>query len=159
MPFTNFLLVIHILGAIAIFGVTFAYPFIGAMARKEGAPIAWALELIDFLENKWVVPLALTLQPASGALLIVHNHFDPFKAQHRWLLAGIIIYIVAIGYAIFVQGHIGKKAHHMAVANQFGPEFGALMKKLQMGGQFLTVLLIAIVILMVIKPGSGYIHT
>jgi uncharacterized membrane protein len=159
MPFTNFLLVIHILGAIAIFGVTFSFPFIGALAKKEGAPVAWALKLSDFIETKWVNPLALTIQPASGALLIVHNHFDPFKAQHRWLAAGIIIYIVAMFYAIFIQGRIGKKALHMAEANQFGPEFGALMKKLQMGGQFLTVLLITIVILMVTKPGSGFIHT
>jgi uncharacterized membrane protein len=159
MPLTNLLLVIHVLGAIAIFGVTFSFPFIGAMAKKEGAPVAWALALVDFLETKWVTPLALTLQPASGALLIVHNHFDPFKAQHRWLLAGIIIYIVAMGFAVFVQTPINKKAHHLAEANQFGPEFGALMKKLQMGGQFLTVLLITIIILMVTKPGSGFIHT
>jgi uncharacterized membrane protein len=159
MPFSNFLLVIHILGAIAIFGVTFAFPFIGAMAKKEGAPVAWALELSDFIDSKWVNPLALTLQPASGAFLIVHNHFDPFKAQHRWLLAGIILYIVAMAYALFVQSRAGKKALEMAKANQFGPEFGATMKKLQMGGQFLTVLLITIIILMVTKPGSGFIHT
>jgi uncharacterized membrane protein len=159
MPFTNFLLVIHILGAIAIFGVNFAFPFIGAMAKKEGAPVAWALELSEVIETKWVTPLALTLQPASGAFLIVHNHFDPFKAQHRWLAAGIILYIIAMAYALFVQTRTGKKALHMAQAKQFGPEFGAVMKKLQMGGQFLTVLLITIIILMVIKPGSGFIHT
>ncbi len=67
MPVTNLLLTIHVLGAIAIFGVNFAFPFIGAMAKKEGAPVAWALELSHFIETKWVTPLALTLQPASGA--------------------------------------------------------------------------------------------
>jgi uncharacterized membrane protein len=160
MPLRNFLLTVHILGAVVIFGPTIAYSFIGAMAKKEGAPVAWALGLVEFIENKWVTPLALTVQPASGAWLILQskNLYNPFQSHGRWLLGAIILYIVAIGFAIFVQGANGKKSHHMAVAGQFGPEFGALMKKVAMGGQFLTVLLIAIIILMVVKPGSGIVH-
>lgn len=41
----------------------------------------------------------------------------------------------------------------MAEAQEFGPAFGAHMKKIAMGGQFLTVLLLGIIILMVVKPG------
>jgi len=160
MPWRNFLLTIHILGAVLIFGPTFAYAFIGAQAKKEGAPVAWALRLVDFIEDKWVTPMALTLQPLSGALLILDSKdlHNPFKSQGRWLFAAIILYIVAIGYAIFVQGRTAKKALHLAEANQFGPEFGGLMKKVAIGGQFLTVLLIAIIVLMVVKPGSGVVH-
>lgn len=160
MPWQNFLLAIHVLGAVFIFGPTVAYSFIGARAQKQGAPVAWAIGTIEFIENKWVNPLALTLQPLSGALLIINgkNQWNPFESYGRWLLAGIILYIIAIGFAIFVQGANAKKALHLAEANQFGPEFGALMKKVAMGGQFLTVLLIAIIVLMVTKPGSGFIH-
>lgn len=160
MPWNNFLLAIHVLGAIFIFGPTVAFPFIGARAKKEGAPVAWAIGTVEFIDSKWVTPLSLTLQPLSGALLIINgkNQWNPFESYGRWLLAGIILYIVATFFAILVQTPNGKKALRLAETNQFGPEFGALMKKVEMGGQFLTVLLIAIVVLMVTKPGSGFIH-
>ncbi|HJR18222.1 MAG TPA: DUF2269 family protein [Actinomycetota bacterium] len=160
MGWKNFILTIHILGAVFIFGPTVAYAFIGAQAKKEGAPVAWALGLVEFIENKWVTPLALTLQPLSGALLILDGDdlYNPFESRGRWLLVAIILYIVAMGFAIFVQGRTAKKALHLAESNQFGPEFGALMKKVAMGGQFLTVLLIAIIVLMVVKPGSNVPH-
>jgi uncharacterized membrane protein len=160
MPWQNFLLAIHVLGAVFIFGPTVAFSFIGARAKKQGAPVAWAIGTVEFIDQKWVNPLSLTLQPLSGALLILNgkNQWNPFESHGRWLLIGIILYIVATAYAIFVQSPTAKKALHLAEANQFGPEFGALMKKVGMGGQFLTVLLIAIIVLMVVKPGSGFIH-
>lgn len=160
MPYRNLLLTIHIVGAIFIFGPTVAYAFIGAQAKKPGAPVAWALGVIDWIDAKWVNPLALTLQPASGALLIVQskNQWNPFESRNRWLLAAIILYMIATGFALFVQTPWGRKAHKMALANDFGPEFGATMKKVGMGGQLLTVLLLTIIILMVVKPGSGTIH-
>lgn len=158
MPLQNFLLTIHVLGAIAIFGVSFAFPFIGAMAQKEGAPVVWFLRLTHVLDSKWVTPLSLTIQPASGAWLIINGGWDPFKTEHRWLFAAILVYIAATAVALLVEGPAGRKALHLAEANNFGPEFGAVMKRVQIGGQALTVMLITIVILMVVKPGSGYIH-
>lgn len=160
MPLRNLLLTLHIVGAIFIFGPTVAYAFIGARAKKEGAPVAWALDLVDFIDTKWVNPLALTLQPATGAWLIVQSKglWDPFESRNRWLLAGIILYIVTTAFALFFMTPWGRKAHRLAAANQFGPDFGALMKRIEMGGQFLTVMLLSIIILMVVKPGSGYIH-
>jgi hypothetical protein len=160
MPYRNFLLSIHILGAVFIFGPTVAFALIGAQAKKEGAPVAWALALVDFIETKWVTPLAVTIQPLSGALLILQSKdlYNPFKSPGRWLLGAIILYIITLAFAVFVQTPNGKKAHHMAESGQFGPEFGALMKKLAMGGQLLTLALIGLVLLMVVKPGSGLIH-
>lgn len=160
MSLLNFLLTLHIMGAIAAFGATFAFPFIGAMAQKPGAPVPWFLKLTHLIESKWVTPAAFTVQPGTGAGLIIisQGRLDPFKSSNRWLLAAIIIYIVATSFALFVQDRNSIKALKMAEAQQFGPEFGGLMKKLGMGGQFLTLLLVTIIILMVVKPGSGLPH-
>ena len=160
MPLHNLLLALHVVGAIFIFGPTVAYAFIGAKASKEGAPVAWAIGVIDFIDAKWVNPLSLTLQPATGAWLIVDSKglWDPFESRNRWLLAAIIIYTLATAFALFVQTPNGRKAHRMAEADQFGPEFGALMKKVNRGGMLLTTALLSIIVLMVVKPGSGYIH-
>jgi hypothetical protein len=151
MAMRNFLLTLHIFSAIAGFGVSFSFPFIGMLAQKEGAPIKWFLQLNHNL-GRWLEFFAATVTPGTGAGLIITQHISPWNAANRWLLAAIIIYIVAFTFATVVQTPRTKKALGMAEAQQFGPEFGALMKKLAMGGQFLTVLLITIIILMVVKP-------
>ena len=160
MRLTNFLLTLHIMGAIVGFGATFAFPFIGAMAQKEGAPVVWFLRLTHVIESKLVTPITATLQPGTGAGLIIisHNQWNPFVSRNRWLLAALIIYIVAFSFALFVQTPRTSKAIRMAENNEFGPEFGGLMKKLAMGGQFLTVMLLTIIVLMVTKPGSHFFH-
>lgn len=151
MAMRNFLLTLHIFAAIAGFGVTFSFPFIGMLAQKEGAPIVWFLRLNSNL-GRWVEVFAATVTPGTGAGLIITQHISPWTAANRWLLAAIILYVVAFSFATFVQTPRTHKALAMAEAQQFGPEFGAHMKKLAMGGQLLTVLLITIIILMVVKP-------
>ena len=151
MAMRNFLLTLHIFGAIAGFGVSFSFPLIGALAQKEGAPVLWFLRLNHNL-GRWLEVFAATVVPGSGAGLIITQHISPWNSANRWLLAALIIYVVAFSFANFVQNPGVKKAIGMAEAQQFGPEFGATMKRLAMGGQFLTVMLITIIILMVVKP-------
>jgi len=130
------------------------------MAQKPDAPVPWFLRLTHLIERRWTTPVAATIQPLTGALIILQSKgtFNPFNSHGRWLLAAIIIYIIAFFFALLVQDRRTVQAANMAEAGQFGPEFGGLMKKLQMGGQFLTLLLVAIIILMVTKPGSGVLH-
>lgn len=151
MAMRNFLLTLHIFGVIAGFGVSFAFPLVGTLAQKPGAPILWFLQLNHRL-GTWLEVFAATVVPGTGAGLIITQHVSPWQSQNRWLLIALIIYVVAFSFAIFVQNPRLKKATEMAEAQQFGPEFGGQMKKLAMGGQFLTVMLITIIILMVVKP-------
>lgn len=151
MAMRNFLLTLHIFGAIAGFGVSFAFPLVGALAQKPGAPILWFLQLNHRL-GTWLEVFAATVVPGSGAGLIITQHVSPWQSQNRWLLASLIIYVIAFAFSQLVQNPRVKNAITMAEAQQFGPEFGAQMKKLAMGGQFLTVILVTIIILMVVKP-------
>jgi uncharacterized membrane protein SirB2 len=151
MAMRNFLLTLHIFGAIAGFGVSFSFPIIGMTAQKEGAPVLWFLRLNHSL-GKWLEVFAATVVPGSGAGLIITQHISPWNSANRWLLAALIIYVVAFAYANLVQNPGVKRAITMAEGQQFGPEFGAQMKKLAKGGQLLTVFLVTIIILMVVKP-------
>jgi hypothetical protein len=152
MAMRNFLLTLHIFGAIAGFGVTFAFPIIGAMARKEGAPVLWFLRLVETISTRWVDIFAALVVPGTGAGLIITQHISPWQAGNRWLLAAIIVYTLAFAFSHLVQAPNAKKAIQMAEGQQFGPQFGAHMKKVAMGGQLLTVMLVTIIILMVVKP-------
>ena len=152
MAMRNFLLTLHIFGAIAGFGATFAFPFIGVLAQKPGAPIPWFLRLTELIASRWVDIFAIFVVPGTGAGLIITQHVSPWDSNNRWLLAALIIYTIAFAFSHLVQAPNTKKAIQMAEAQQYGPEFGALMKKIGMGGRLLTVFLVTIIILMVVKP-------
>jgi predicted integral membrane protein DUF2269 len=152
MAMRNFLLTLHIFGAIAGFGSTFAFPFIGALAKQPGAPVPWFLRLTEKIATRWVDIFAIFVVPGTGAGLIITQHVSPWDSQNRWLLAAISVYTLAFVFSHLVQARNTKTAIRMADAQQYGPEFGALMKKVAMGGQLLTVMLITIIILMVVKP-------
>jgi len=93
-------LTIHILTAIVAFGPGFAIPLISALAGKEPQHGSFAVRLVDLIERRLVLPVALTM-PVSGALLIWSEGID-LRGTH-WLLAGITLYVVAIVFAFTVQ--------------------------------------------------------
>jgi len=97
---TPILLPIHILTAIVAFGPGFVMPLIARMAAQEPQHGLFALRLTDRMERRVVIPAALTM-PISGGLLAWSEGIDPSRAH--WLLTAIVLYVVAIAYAILVQ--------------------------------------------------------
>ena len=153
------LLFVHILGAIIAFGPTYSHRFIGAMGGAEPIHRNFALRVSEKLAHTQTLPLAY-LQGVTGIGLILTGGVDLFKSA--WLLVAIVLYAVALGYAIGVQTPIVKRMIELtaggpppagAAPSGPPPEAAALVKKLQQGGMLLGVLIVAIVFLMVIKPG------
>lgn len=159
-PLFLLFLFLHIGAAIVAFGPTFAFPLIAAAGQKNPQHAAFAAELSDRIEGKIVLPFALSM-PVTGALMIITGGVDLFQP---WLLAAIALYLVAIGYSVFVQGPAGRELAHVlgaisssppgsgdsAVAAGPPPRIAELGAKLQRGGMLLAALLVAIVVLMVI---------
>ena len=159
----------HVLGAIIAFGPTFSFPIIGAMADKEREHGNFATRVSERLTNVQVVPLAI-FQGITGAALIVLGNIDVMARY--WLITAIAIYLVALGYAILVQrptvakvieltrggpptGHTGAAGTPGAGGAPAGgppPELPALIRRVQLGGTMLTLMIVAIVFLMVVKP-------
>ena len=153
-------LFLHIGAAIVAFGPTFAFPLIAAAGQRNPQHAAFAAELSERIESKVVVPFALSM-PVTGVLMIITGGIDLFQP---WLIAAIILYLIAISYSVFVQGPAGSELAHllggmasggpaageMAVASGPPPRVAELGAKLQRGGMLLAALLVAIVVLMVI---------
>ena len=93
-------LTIHVLTAIVAFGPNFAMPLIARMAAQEPQHGLFALRLTDRIEKRLVLPLALTM-PISGSLLALGEGINPLVSH--WLLGGIVLYVVAMAYALGVQ--------------------------------------------------------
>jgi uncharacterized membrane protein len=98
--FAPLFLTIHILTAIAAFGPSFAFPLISGLASKQPQHGLFAVRLIDLMERRMILPLALTM-PISGALLVWSEGIDLINTH--WLLAAITLYVVAIVFAFAVQ--------------------------------------------------------
>lgn len=146
--------VLHVLSAIVLFGPSFSFPIIGMLAKK-GNDVRSSLHIIDTISKKFLIPADIVM-PVTGMLMIVASHgvFNPMLKQNRWLLSGIILFVIMAIIGNFIQHPLVKRAVALADAGKMDtPEFGQVMAKSAKIGPVLGVLLISIVVLMVWKPG------
>jgi hypothetical protein len=155
------LLFAHVLGAIIAFGPTFSSPIIGRMGAQERAHGNFAMRVSRELARVQILPLAI-VQGLTGLGLIIVGGIDVMKAP--WLVIAIVLYLIAIGFAIFVQTPRAKRIIAMTSpppgapapsgppAGGPPPELVAEITKVKRGGLLLILLVTAIVFLMVIKP-------
>jgi uncharacterized membrane protein len=156
-------LFLHVMGAIVVFGPTFIFPLIASQAQKSPQNGPFAAALSELIERRIVIPGAI-VQGITGVLLIISANRDLTLPANRWLGIGIVLYLIAILFAIFVQAKNAEKMVHLTSGGPPPgpppagapagppPEIVATGKKLQQGGMFLTLLIVLIVILMVVKP-------
>jgi len=152
------LLLLHVLGAIIVFGPTFAFPIIASQAQKSPQNGAFAAALSELIERRIVIPGAI-VQGITGLALIVILGVNPLTdPAWRWLLPGIVLYLIAVLFAIFVQARNAEKIVELTKnlqgppSAEVGAEIAATGKALQRGGMLLTVLIVLIVLIMVTKP-------
>ena len=155
-------LFLHVMGAIAVFGPTFTFPIIASQVQKAPQHGAFAAGLAEFIERRLVIPGAI-VQGITGVALILIIGADLTSKSYRWLVGGIVLYLIAISFAILVQAKNAEKMVHLTASMPPGPppagapagpppEIAETGRKLARGGQFLSVLIVLIVLLMVTKP-------
>jgi hypothetical protein len=159
-PLATIFLFLHVMGAIAAFGPSFVMPFIASQSRKMPSGTLFGLKLSDVIERRLIIPLGL-FQAVTGIGLILTVTDIDMGAAH-WLAAGIVLYVIAISFAIFVQARTVERMIAVVEAMPAptpgtppGPppaEFLALGKRAQRGGMFISVLLVVIVFFMAVKP-------
>jgi hypothetical protein len=159
-------LFLHVMGAIVAFGPTFVFPFIASQVQKDPRHGHFAAVLGEVIEKRLVLPGAI-IQGITGLALILIIGVDLTSRQWHWLGVAIILYLIAIAISILYQARAAARMVELTAAAgpaAAGPPAGgppaggpppqiiATGQQLQRGGQVLGLLLIAIVILMVIKP-------
>lgn len=163
MNWFPWLLWLHIFGAIVAFGPAFAIPLIGAMGGREPMHANFATRITEKIGRGVVIPLAI-VQGVTGVGLIVVSGRDLSQPANYWLGLAIVLYAMALYFAIFVQTRRIEAVVRMT-STPPPPSAGdapagpppallAAVKAVRQGGMFLTVLIVTIIFLMVIKPGS-----
>jgi len=146
---------LHILGAIVAFGFGFYAPIFGMATAKEPQHGNWYLRTAKRLSNVIIIPFALSMA-VTGYLLVAESG-GPERFKEPWLAVAIVLYVIALAIVFLLQRPTLNKL--IALTEQppgpEGPpaEVGANVRKLQLYGVILLVLTIAIVALMVWKPG------
>lgn len=154
LPFAVFLF-LHVMGAIVAFGPTFSFPIIGAMGGKEPQHANFATRVTETIVEQRVLPLAI-FQGITGVALILVTGINLLATP--WLLIGIVLYLIVLGYNVLIGTPTVKKIIEMTSAppppgvSGPPPELLAAIQKVQRGGMFSGLMIVLIVILMVIKP-------
>ena len=152
-----FLLFLHVLGAIVAFGPTFAFSLIGAAGGAEPQHANFATRVSHAISSKRVLPVGITL-PITGLAMIAVLGINPLERERWWLALAIVLYLIAYGYGFFVQRHVVERVVQMTSsppppgASGPPPELVALIRRVQLGGMGMGLLIVTIVFLMVVKP-------
>lgn len=152
-------LVIHVLGVVLGFGPTFAFPILGTMAQKDLGAMPALVRAMHKIAAYMATPADFII-PASGVVMILASDglWDPFQRNNRWLLAGIILYIVLFSIGQFILMPSSRRGLAYLDRQEFGPEFMSAMSVQKRFGPIAGLLTIVIIILMITKPGCNCPH-
>ena len=160
MNWFPWLLWLHIFGAIVAFGPTFAFPLIGSMGGKEPQHVNFAVRVSDLIAHRITFPLAI-VQGVTGLGLILVSGRNLLDSTNYWLDLGIILWAAALGFSYFVQTPRVAKLIAITSSPPPPPAPGAspsgpppAVMAVQQGGLIMTALVVAIIFLMVLKPGG-----
>ncbi len=156
-PLFPYLLFLHVLGAIVAFGPTFAYSIMGALASREPQHANFSARQTAAISNGLVYPLA-AVQAVTGVLVFVSAPVDEFTTGW-WLALGIGLYVVTFAFSLTVLRNalhrlIALTATPPAPGAAPSPEIPATVRTIQRGGILTGILIVSIVFLMVVKPGT-----
>ena len=152
------LLFAHAIVAIVAFGPTYVYPLIGSMGAKEPQHSLFGLKLSAAISDRVVIPLAV-VQGITGVLLVIGRPWNLADPSGRWLISGIVLYVIAFGFATGVQRKRVRTLVAMLESRPADAPAGpppapalALVGSIRQGGNILSVLITLIVLLMMLKP-------
>ena len=164
MEWFPWLLWLHIFGAIVAFGPIFAIPLIGGMGGKEPMHANFATRISERISHRITLPLAI-LQGVTGLgiLLVTGRIAHLFEQSNYWLDIAIVLYAITLYTSLFIQSPRVAKIIEMtstpppppppnAAPSGPPPALVAAITATRQTGMFMTVMVVAIIFLMVMKP-------
>jgi len=151
MDWYPWLKTLHIFFAIVAVGLNISYAVWQARATREPEHTGYALRGIKFLDDR-------IANPAYGGLLIVGILlvvFGPWAFTQFWVYTAIGLYLLMGAVAFLVYSPTLTKLIASYESGGVGTaEFHALSGRSRMVGILLAVIVVAIIVLMVVKPGA-----
>ena len=140
---------LHILFAIVAVGFNISYGIWQARAAREPEHTGYALRGIKFLDDRVANPSYAGLLMVGIVLVLI----GPYEFTTFWVAVAIGLYVLMFVVAILVYSPTLKRqiaAYETSGAQS--AEFAQLGARGRLVGMILAVLVIAIIVLMVVKP-------
>lgn len=157
--FPDFILALHVLGAIVGFGGLFVYPLLwSAATRLDPAVTPWLLRVRKHL-GRWLINPGLTLVVAAGFYLAADEHYFNSFFVAWGIGAAIVLGAVEGSYVIPRAGRLATLAERDLAAAEvpaggvrasapWSPEFVAGARQLSQAGLLMATLVVVTVFLM-----------
>lgn len=151
------LIFLHVLFVTVGLGVTFAFPFLQAVAERSGTMATRiALQASEKIESYVVIPGNILLFIAGLGLIFddATGYKDDFPT---WLMIALPIYLVTFAVALVVQRPTAKAALRSLeghTSQTLPAAYEPLSKKMQMVGGMMSLSMVVVMFLMVWKPGA-----
>jgi hypothetical protein len=144
------LLVIHLLTVVVGIGGVMLNGVYGAQAKKAGPNGGNAIVRANFAVTELATWFIYAI-PVTGILMVLKN--EAFDFSDTWVWLSLVLYVAALGNA---HGNLRPSAKRMIELTQGPPtpEVEAVGKRLAIGGTINELIVVALVVLMVWKPGT-----
>ncbi|MGH2446271.1 MAG: DUF2269 family protein [Candidatus Limnocylindria bacterium] len=150
MDFYPWLKTLHILFAIVAVGFNISYGIWQTRAAREPEHTGYALRGIKFMDDKVANPSYIGLAIVGIILVLI----GPYEFEQLWIAVSIGLYVllIVIGVAVYTPTLRRQIAAYESGGAQ-SAEFTSLGNRGRMLGMLLGIIVVAIIILMVVKPG------
>lgn len=150
MDLYPWLKLLHILFAIVAVGFNISYGIWQVRAAREPEHMGYALRGIKFLDDRVANPAYAGLLVVGVILVLI----GPYEFTALWVAVAIGLYLVMGAVAILLYSPtLTRQIAAYEAGGAGSAEFAALGARGRMLGIMLAVLVIAIIVLMVVKPG------
>ena len=151
VDFYPWLKVLHIFFAIVAVGLNVSYAIWQARAARDPEHTGYALRGIKFLDDRVANPSYVGLLVVGIVLVLI----GPWEFTQLWVYAAIALYVVMGAVAfLFYSPTLTRLIAAYENGGAATPEFAALSARSRTVGIVLAVLVVAIIVLMVLKPGA-----
>ena len=149
MDFYPWLKALHVLLAIVAVGFNMTYGIWQARAGRDPQHMGYALRGIKFMDDRVANPAYVGLAIVGVILVLI----GPYDFENLWVIVSIGLYALLVVIGLALYSPVLKRQIASYEADGAGTaEFKALSTRSRMLGAVLGVIVIAIIILMVVKP-------
>jgi uncharacterized membrane protein len=150
MDFYPWVKTLHILLAIVAVGFNISYGIWQARASREPEHMGYALRGIKFLDDRVANPAYAGILVAGIVMVLT----GPYRFEQLWLAVSIGLYVLMGVVAIaFYSPTLKAQIAAYDAGGAASAEFTRLTGRSRMLGAGLGVIVAAIIVLMVVKPG------
>jgi uncharacterized membrane protein len=139
---------IHILAVISAVGANATYQFWYSRAGRDREKLVWVIENVRLLDRRIANP-SYVVAFVAGVLTVLTGSFS---FESLWVALSIVIYIVVAVIGIAVYAPAVRRQQALAQTDPTSAEYQAVARRTRMLGGTAMLLVLAIVVLMVVKP-------